>query len=334
MALVALCHLSQSKKFNTQFVKLYTTKSQDSNLRPPNLKEAQSADRDFWTDVFSLVNDLPDTWILGCMLGWNCASASTPDAAMTKAAAKYGATRAILRTDAPWDKKLRVLNALVGNALLWSSPIWHYSKHLVRKLNPFHVTMVRRVLKFGSHTGEPWLDFEVRTRQLAKQVLHEQGLDKWGLCYLKRFWTYAGHIARGDVRANVASNAVTNTLDLDWWRRERHHRHPGRFPPTGLDRVIDAFVFPFTGQPWKIDGSPTQKGANIPRAPPQPTMSIRRPRHRNQRQMERRSGQICHAPSACQSPTSTTPPPALCPHQPLDGHVDTRGFTSLSSQPS
>ena len=192
------------------------------------------------------------TRILGCMLGWNCSYASTPDAAMTKAAAKYGATRVILRTDAPWDKKLRVLNALVGNALLWSSPVWHYSKHLVRKLNAFHVTMVRRVLKFGRHTGEPWLDFEIRTRQLAKQVLHEQGLDLWGLCYLKRFWTYAGHIARGDVRANVASNALY-TLDLDWWRRERHHvRHPGRFPPTGLDRVIDAFVFPFTGQPWKI----------------------------------------------------------------------------------
>lgn len=122
---------------------------------------------------------------------------------MTKAA-----TRAILRTDAPWGKKLRVLNALVGNAFPWSSPVWHYSKHLVRKFNAFHVTMVRRVLKFRRHTGEPWLDFEIRTRKLAKQVLHEQGFDLWGLCYLKRFWTYAGHVARGDVRTNVASNAL------------------------------------------------------------------------------------------------------------------------------
>ena len=62
MALVGLCHLSQSKKFNAQFMKLYTTRSQDSNLRPPNLKEAQSADREFWTDVFSLVNESPETW--------------------------------------------------------------------------------------------------------------------------------------------------------------------------------------------------------------------------------------------------------------------------------
>lgn len=62
MALIGMCHLSQSKKFNAQFLKLYTTRSQDSNLRPPNLKEAQSADREFWTDVFSLVNELPETW--------------------------------------------------------------------------------------------------------------------------------------------------------------------------------------------------------------------------------------------------------------------------------
>ena len=62
MALVGLCHLSQSKKYNAQFMKLYTSRSQDSNLRPANLKEAQSADREFWTDVFALVNESPDSW--------------------------------------------------------------------------------------------------------------------------------------------------------------------------------------------------------------------------------------------------------------------------------
>lgn len=102
---------------------------------------------------------------------------------------------------------------------------------MVRRLNAFHVTMVRRVLKLGRHAGEPWLDCEIRTRQLAKQVLHEQRLDLWGLCYLKRLWTYAGHMARGDVRTNVASNVLC-TLDLQWWREERHRvRHPGRFLP-------------------------------------------------------------------------------------------------------
>lgn len=62
------------------------------------------------------------------------------------------------------------------------------------------------------------------------------------------------NIACGDVRTNLASNALyLYTLDLDWWRRERHRvRHPGRFPPTGLDRVIAACVYPFTAQPWKV----------------------------------------------------------------------------------
>ena len=203
------------------------------------------------------------TRILGCMLGWSCPYTRTPDAAMTKAASKYGALRGILRADAPWNKKLRVLNALIGNALLWSSPVWHYSKHLVHRLNAFHVTMVRRVLKLGRHAGEPWLDFEIRTRKLAKQVLREQSLDLWGLCYLRRLWTYAGHMARGDVRTNVASN-ILYTLDLQWWREERHRvRHPGRFPPTGVDRVIDAFLLPLTGQPWKIVAQNRQTWASF-----------------------------------------------------------------------
>ena len=42
------------------------------------------------------------TRILGCMLGWNCPYTRTPDAAMTKAASKYGALRGILRADLPW----------------------------------------------------------------------------------------------------------------------------------------------------------------------------------------------------------------------------------------
>ena len=61
-ALTGLCHLSQGKKFISAFMKLYTQKSNDPSLRPPNMKEAQSADREFWSEVFRLVNEDPQTW--------------------------------------------------------------------------------------------------------------------------------------------------------------------------------------------------------------------------------------------------------------------------------
>ena len=62
LALTKICHLSVGKKYLTAVMKLYTTRSSDSGLRPAWLKEAQSADKEFWSDVFGLVNEDPDTW--------------------------------------------------------------------------------------------------------------------------------------------------------------------------------------------------------------------------------------------------------------------------------
>ena len=62
LALTKICHLSVGKKYLTSFMKLYTSRSSDSGLRPPSLKEAQSADKEFWSDAFNLVNENPDTW--------------------------------------------------------------------------------------------------------------------------------------------------------------------------------------------------------------------------------------------------------------------------------
>ena len=61
-ALTGLCHLSQGKKYISAFMKLYTQRSNDASLRPPNMKEAQSADREFWSETFRLVNGDPDSW--------------------------------------------------------------------------------------------------------------------------------------------------------------------------------------------------------------------------------------------------------------------------------
>ena len=63
-ALTGLCHLSQGKKYISAFMKLYTQRYNDSSLRPPNMKEAQSADKEFWSEAFRLVNEDPQTWSL------------------------------------------------------------------------------------------------------------------------------------------------------------------------------------------------------------------------------------------------------------------------------
>ena len=62
LALTKICHLSVGKKYLTSFMKLYTAKSSDSGLRPPSLREAQSADKEFWSEAFNLYNEDPDTW--------------------------------------------------------------------------------------------------------------------------------------------------------------------------------------------------------------------------------------------------------------------------------
>ena len=62
LALTKICHLSVGKKYITTFMKLYTARSSDSGLRPPSLKEAQCADKEFWAEVFRMVNEEAETW--------------------------------------------------------------------------------------------------------------------------------------------------------------------------------------------------------------------------------------------------------------------------------
>ena len=62
MALTKVCHLSMGKRYISAFMKLYTAKTSDSGLRPPSMKESQSADKEFWSQVFTLTNEDPKTW--------------------------------------------------------------------------------------------------------------------------------------------------------------------------------------------------------------------------------------------------------------------------------
>ena len=102
------------------------------------------------------------------------------------------------------------------------------------------------------------------------------------------------------------------------WHHHSFAAHQ-RWPTTAQGRPI---------RRNRLDRSPTQKRAYIPRTHAQPTMSTRRPWHRNRRGMERRNRQFCQAPHTRESltnPTKTPSAPALggiCPYQPMDGPVD------------
>ena len=56
LSLANLCHLSVLRKLDVEFMRLYTQRCADG-LRPANAKEAQSADKEFWVQVFRLVNE-------------------------------------------------------------------------------------------------------------------------------------------------------------------------------------------------------------------------------------------------------------------------------------
>ena len=79
--------------------------------------------------------------VLGCMFGWGTEYARTPDAAIAKVTGHYAALADIFRRQSNWDTKLRLLDLVVGGALLWSAPVWRYRKTLVRKLNALHITL-------------------------------------------------------------------------------------------------------------------------------------------------------------------------------------------------
>ena len=148
---------------------------------------------------------------------------------------KYWSLQHIFRARSRLRGRLRTLAAVVGNSVLWPLAAFPPDKSALGLLNSQQLQLTVWTMRLAKHTDEGLDAFRLRALQAARAALHHAGLERWGTCWLRRWWSYAGHRARSLLHEHPPLSAHLEAFrTLEWWegqQRSTHGmRHPRHFP--------------------------------------------------------------------------------------------------------
>ena len=141
----------------------------------------------------------------------------------------------ILTSSAPLQSRMKILRTVVYGTIRWIVGILFPSKQLQYMINHVECLCVRRMLGIRRGSSELWVDFEQRSKRMARMMIHKHAGLRWGDEFVKAYWAYTGHRVREGVRdkASVAGK-LSMFRGLERWRREQKRnegtRHPRHFP--------------------------------------------------------------------------------------------------------
>ena len=144
---------------------------------------------------------------------------------------KFNKLRHILKADTPLPHRLRIFKSCVGQALLWASETWHFTRRRLQRIRSIELAMMKTLIKcprlppdtppqerFATHKAH------IRSTLLTHKYEH---LDR---TWARRYYSWAGHLARLP-RDRLAKHALL-AYNLAWWRKQQNtpqgHRHTQR----------------------------------------------------------------------------------------------------------
>ncbi|CAE7583299.1 pol [Symbiodinium sp. CCMP2456] len=173
---------------------------------------------------------------------------------LARAKAKFWATRHIFCAKTPLKGRLRVIERVVGASALWCLSALPPDKGAMGLLNSTQQQIVSWAMRLGKHRDESWEAYNKRSHRLARAAIHGAGLERWGTLWLRKWWRYSGHRARGLLReVPPISSQVDAFRTLSWWETEQRKddglQHTHHFPRLmNMERVMDRAA----GVSWRV----------------------------------------------------------------------------------
>ena len=151
-----------------------------------------------------------------------------------RAKSKFWSIKHLLLSPAPIAGRLRLLHRVVGAAALWNVCAFPPEPNGLEALNQLLYQFVIWMLKHRKHGGETWVEFRQRTMRQARQLVWMYLPERWSTVWVRRWWGYCGHVARGCLRSpKPAPTILAEFRPLEWWSQEQRKvdglRHNGRF---------------------------------------------------------------------------------------------------------
>ena len=186
-----------------------------------------------------LVPRVAEMTILGVQIDESASSACAIEHRIAAAQAHFFARRAQLTCSrVPLRDRLRRLYATVGASFLWGSGGWTLSRALVRRIESFELSLLRRTIHTPRRVSESWVDYLKRSATTARTFLTQFGIDSLAVRAIKANHGWAGHAARAPAETTLAR--ALRFRNLDWWTRtqtlgqwDRGNTSGWRHPRTG-----------------------------------------------------------------------------------------------------
>ena len=141
---------------------------------------------------------------------------------LARAKAKFWANKHLLRSHGPLKDRLKLLERIAGGAVMWCLGAFPPDRSSLGLINACHFQLVVWTLKLGKRSAESWESFHKRSYRSARAVIHGVGLQRWGTTWIRRWWGFAGHRARGLLRdAPPISTHLDSFRSLVWWEAEQ-----------------------------------------------------------------------------------------------------------------
>ena len=102
---------------------------------------------------------------------------------------KFWSIKHLLLADTPISGSLRLLNRVVGAAVLWNVCAFPPETNALESVNQLMYQMVVWMLKSRKHGGETWAEFRSRTIRQARQLVYTVLSERWSTQWVRRWWT-------------------------------------------------------------------------------------------------------------------------------------------------
>ena len=165
---------------------------------------------------------------------------------LTRARNKFWANKHLLRSNTSLRQRIHLLERTCGGAALWCVAALPPDRSALGILNACQMQLVFWAMRLGKRLGEGWENFHKRAYRSARSAIHAAGLERWGTTWLRRWWRFSGHRARGQLReAPPISSHLDGFRTLEWWQAEQRRRdglqHARHYPKLmNMERAMDA----------------------------------------------------------------------------------------------
>ena len=173
---------------------------------------------------------------------------------LTRSKSKFWSQKHLFRSHTPLKGRLRLLERVAGGSAMWCLAAFPPDRSALGLINSCHVQMVTWTMQLGKQATESWELFHKRAFRCARAALCNAGLDRWGTTWIRRWWGFSGHRARGLLRPVPA---VSSCLDafrtLEWWEYEKRKKdglqHTHHYPRLmNMERIMNKAA----GNEWRV----------------------------------------------------------------------------------